>query len=42
MDFDQLKTFIEKSMRMSHIYQPVTVAKLTQCQIQHQHTADNG
>ena len=23
MDFDRLKTFIEKSMRMSHIYQPV-------------------
>jgi ATP adenylyltransferase len=28
MDFDQLKTFIEKSMRMSHIYQPVMLMTL--------------
>jgi diadenosine tetraphosphate (Ap4A) HIT family hydrolase/5-methylcytosine-specific restriction endonuclease McrA len=28
MDFDQLKSFIEKSMRMSHIYQPVMLMTL--------------
>lgn len=28
MNFDQLKTFIEKSMRMSHIYQPVMLKTL--------------
>ena len=28
MTFDQLKTFIEKSMRMSHIYQPVMLMTL--------------
>lgn len=28
MDFDQLKTFIEKSMRMSHIYQPIMLMTL--------------
>jgi diadenosine tetraphosphate (Ap4A) HIT family hydrolase len=28
MDFDQLKSFIEKSMRMSHVYQPVMLMTL--------------
>jgi ATP adenylyltransferase len=28
MNFDQLKSFIEKSMRMSHIYQPVMLMTL--------------
>jgi hypothetical protein len=28
MDFDQLKVFIDKSMRMSHIYQPVMLMTL--------------
>ncbi len=28
MDFSDLKTFIEKSMRMSHIYQPVMLMTL--------------
>ena len=28
MEFHQLKTFIEKSMRMSHIYQPVMLLTL--------------
>ena len=28
MTFDQLKTFIEEQMRMSHIYQPVMLLTL--------------
>jgi len=28
MNFDELMTFIEKSMRMSHIYQPVMIRTL--------------
>jgi len=28
MDYAQLKAFIEKSMRMSHIYQPVMLMAL--------------
>ena len=28
MDFAELKTFIDKSMRMSHIYQPVMLMTL--------------
>jgi hypothetical protein len=30
MDFAELKRFIEKSMRMSHIYQPVMLMTVPQ------------